>query len=170
MPVLVLLDVGMRQVLLPVRRLRAVRTVMPAAILAAVLLTLTTRVESQTAGPICRTPVVVSRLPRGAKVDSNWVNVAHGVQVARVLNRRDLWAGAAAWFRLDSNPGRVLSYGELDSLGNLGLLGDSAKLSQVRYLFPIHAGGLDEAKSRVRSSAPSRPPRKAERALLNAPL
>lgn len=106
----------------------------------------------------CRPPVTVSRLPRGAVVDTGSVRVRPWLEVAQVRNRKGLWAGTATWFELDSLRGRAFSFAQLESLAALGVVTDSSTFTQVRYVFPIRSASSEEAVRAARNQAPLAPP------------
>ncbi len=99
-----------------------------------------------TGGAFCRPPRIISRLPKGAVLDSAWQNVRPPVQLCRVLNHKRMWAASYAWFQLDARPGLTLSYEQLDSLYATGSIADTTMVASVRLEYPIRAASMAEAR------------------------
>lgn len=148
---------------------RGARLALPALWLAmATCLFLAAPGLGQVEGPFCRPAVVVSKLPRGAQLDSTWANVEPGLQVTRIVNRRNSWAAAAAWFQLDARPGEIYTFEQLDSLLTFGLITEESMLSQVRYTYLVKSAELKEAKLKALEKRPKGVPAEVSRAFEGA--
>ncbi len=101
---------------------------------------------AQSGGPFCRLPRIVNQLPKDAVLETTWRNVEPPVQVCRVTNHKNLWAGSYSWFQLDARPGLTLTYGQLDSLLSAGEIAETTKVATVLLRYPIRARSFAEAR------------------------
>jgi hypothetical protein len=95
--------------------------------------------DSAQVGTFCVRPAMVSRLPRGAVLDTNWYDFGRAVAGSRIVNRRNAWAVEDTWFFVDGHAARAYRRETLDSLLASGVLTDSTQLLPVSYRFMVKA-------------------------------
>ncbi len=122
--------------------------------------------DSPQAGAFCPRPVMVSRLPRAAVLDTTWYRLGPALAGCRIVNRDDRWAIEDNWFAIRGQPGRQYRKAELDSLGARGVLKEDTRLLAVGYRFMVKAGTATEARTVAKAELPTRPPRQVRKELL----
>ncbi len=138
-------------------RLAGPWVVLGTAFLAVISLTVLPATVLQ-AGPVCSSrPVLVSRLPRDAVLDTTWHRWDSGLRGCRIVNRRDAWAIDDSWFTIRGHPERFYRLIELLDLSKAGVINDSTMVHWVHYRFVVKAVNDSAARTAAKAKVPSRP-------------
>jgi hypothetical protein len=113
--------------------------------------------DSAQVGAFCVRPVIVSRLPRGAVLDTNWYVFGRAVAGCRIVNRRNVWAVEDTWFFVDGHAERAYRREALDSLLASGVLTDSTQLLPVSYRFMVKAATARAARTAANARLQAHP-------------
>lgn len=130
-----------------------------AALLLAAAVWVAPAVAAAQAGPLCSSrPAIVSRLPRGAVLDTAWHELGPDLSGCRIVNRRNAWAVEQGWIAVPGRPEQAYRFSEMLGLAETGAITDSTLLYMVYYRFPVKAGTAGEARAAAEAKAPRRPP------------